>query len=120
VQSLPQGVRQAILAIWATLAISALSALIAKLSGLSSQGDFVGSILVYAIFCMFPYKLANRSNATRYVYVVLIAISFLFMAAGVGALNKIDFAVSVLLIPAEVFIIFRLFQPEASAWFTSK
>ena len=119
-QSSPQGVRQAILAIWATLAISALSALVAKLTGLSSQGDFVGSIIVYAIFCIFPYKLANRSNPTRYVYVVLIAISFLFMAAGVGALNKIDFAVSVLLIPAELFIIFRLFQPEASAWYTSK
>jgi len=118
--SLPQGVKQAILAIWATLAISALSALIAKLSGLSSQGDFVSTVFVYAIFCIVPYKLANRSNATRYVYVVLIAISFLFMAAGVGALNKIDFAVSVLLIPAEVFIIYRLFQPEASAWYASK
>lgn len=115
----PQGVRQAILAIWATLALSALSALIAKLSGLSSEGDFVGAVLVYAIFCILPYKLANRSNASRYVYVVIIAISFLFMAAGVGTLNKIDLAVSVLLIPVEVFIIYRLFQPEASAWYTS-
>ena len=118
--SLPQGVRQAILVIWGTLAISALSALIAKLSGLSSQDGFVGAIFMCAIFCIVPYKLANRSNAARYVYVVLFAISFLFMVAGVGTLNKIDFVVSVLLIPAEAFIIFRLFQPEASAWYTSK
>jgi hypothetical protein len=120
VRSSPQGVKQAVLAIWATLALSALSALAAKLSGLSSQGDFVGTIVLYAILCIVPYKLANRSNATRYVYVVLTAVSFLFMAAGIGTLNKVDFAVSVLLIPAEVFIIFRLFQPEASAWYTSK
>jgi hypothetical protein len=120
VQSSPQGVRQAIFAIWATLIISALSALAAKLSGLSSEGEFIGSILVYAIFCILPYKLANRSNATRYFYLVLTVISFLLMAAGVGTLNKIDLAVSVLLIPVEVFIIFRLFQSEASAWYTSK
>ena len=120
VYSIPQGVRQAVLAIWATLAVSALSALIAKLAGLSSQGEFVGFIVSYAIFCIVPYKLANRSNATRYVYVVLTAISFLFLAAGVGALNKIDFATSVLVIPAEIFIIFKLFQPEASAWYVSK
>lgn len=75
---------------------------------------------MYAIFCIVPYKLANRSNATRYVYVVLTAISFLFMAGSSVALNKIDFFVSALLIPAEVFIIYRLFQPEASAWYTSK
>ena len=118
--SLPQGVRQAIYAVWLTLAISAASALVGKLSGLSSQGEFVGAILVYALMCMIPYKLSNRSNASRYVYVVLTVISFLFMAAGVGKLNKIDFAVSVVLIPVEAFIIFRLFQPEASAWFTAK
>jgi hypothetical protein len=120
VHSLPQGVRQAIYAVWLTLAISAASALVGKLSGLSSQGEFVGAILVYALMCMIPYKLSNRSNASRYVYVVLTVISFLFMAAGVGKLNKIDFAVSVVLIPVEAFIIFRLFQPEASAWFTAK
>lgn len=118
--SSPQGVKQAILAIWLTLAISAASALVGKLSGLSSQSDFVGAIIVYAFMCIIPYKLSNRSNASRYVYVVLAIISFLFMAAGIGKLNKIDFAVSVLLIPVEIFIIFRLFQPEASAWYTSK
>jgi hypothetical protein len=120
VNSSPQCVKQAILAIWITLVISALSALVAKISGLSSQGDFISSIIVYAFCCIFPYKLSNRSNPTRYVYVVLAAISFLFMAAGIGTINKVDFAVSILLIPVEIFIIYKLFQSEASAWFTSK
>lgn len=117
--SSPQGVRQAILAIWLTLAISAASALVAKLLGLSSQGEFAAAIVIYAIFCIIPYKLSNRSNASRYVYVVLTVLTFLFMAAGIGEINKIDFAISVLLIPMEIFIIYRLFQPEASAWYTS-
>lgn len=119
-QSPPNGVKQAVLATWATLALSALSSLLAKLSGLISPGEFVGAVVIDAILCVIPYKLSNRSNATRYIYVVLMASSFLFMAAGEFSLNKIDFAVSVLLIPVEVFIIFRLFQPEASAWFTTK
>ena len=118
--SSPQGVRQAIITIWGTIAISVLSALIAKLAGLFSQGEFVFAVIVYAILCIVPYKLANRSNAARYVYLVIIAISYLFLAAGVGKVNKIDLFVSILLIPAEVFIFYRLFQPEASAWYTTK
>ena len=118
--SAPQGVKQAIAAIWITLAISALSALIGKILGMSSEGDFIGAIFAYAIFCILPYKISNRSNAARYTYVVLMALSLLIAFAGIGALNKVDLAVSVLLAPVEGFIIYRLFQAEASAWFTSK
>lgn len=118
-ESTPLRVKQAISAIWVTLALSALSSLCAKLSGLISAADFVGAVVVYAILCVVPYKLSNRSNATRYVYVVLLAASYLFMAAGVGSLNKLDFALSILLIPVEIWIVFRLFQPEASAWFSA-
>ena len=116
----PVGVRQAIIAIWITLAIYAISALLAKLWGISSDSDFVGALVVYALCCIFPYKLGNRSNATRYVYLVLTVISVLFMLAGVGKLNKLDFFVSVALLPVEVFILYRLFQKEASAWFASR
>ncbi|WP_269531153.1 hypothetical protein [Chitinimonas sp. BJYL2] len=118
--SLPQGVRQAILAIWITLAISALSALAAKLSGLSSGNYFVFSIIVYALLSILPYKLSRRSNPARHIYLVLIAGSYLLFAASLAEVNKIDLVVSILLIPAEVFIIYRLYQSEASAWFLSK
>ena len=116
----PQGVKQAILAIWGTIAISACSALLAKVLGISTQSDFVGAILVYALLCIIPYKLSNRSNASRYVYAVITAITFLFMVAGMGTLNKIDLVVSIVLIPVEIFILYKLFQSEATAWFTSK
>lgn len=118
--SAPHGVKQAIIAIWATLALSALSALIAKVLGISSKSEFISAIVVYALICIVPYKISNRSNPARYVYAVITCVSFLFMAAGVGDLNKVDFAVSVLLIPAEIFILYRLFQRDASEWFSMK
>ena len=119
--SSPQGVKQAILAIWATLAISSFSALAANISGFTTQGEFIFCIFSYAVLCIIPYKLSKRSNPARYVYVILTAISFLFMFSGVGTtMNIIDFAVSVLLVPIDLFVIYKLFQPEASIWFTSK
>ena len=116
----PQGVKQAILAIWLTLAISAVSALIAKILGISSEGDFVIAIIVYALFCIIPYKLTNRSNASRYVYLIITIISVLFWAAGIGKINKIDLTASIIIMPVEVFILYRLFQAESSVWFTSR
>lgn len=67
----PHGVGQAIAAIWISLAVSALSALAGKLMGLSTQGEFITSLMAYAILCIFPYKLGNGSNPTRYIYAVL-------------------------------------------------
>ena len=45
----PHGVGQAITAIWISLAVSALSALAGKLMGLSTQDEFITSLIAYAI-----------------------------------------------------------------------
>ena len=45
----PHGVGQAITAIWISLAVSALSALAGKLMGLSSQDEFITSLIAYTI-----------------------------------------------------------------------
>ena len=50
----PHGVVQAIAAIWISLAVSALSALAGKLMGLSTQGEFITSLIAYAILGIFP------------------------------------------------------------------
>ena len=55
----PHGVGQAITAIWISLAVSALSALAGKLMGLSTQDEFITSLIAYATLCIFPYKLGN-------------------------------------------------------------
>lgn len=113
----PPGVRQAIAGVWATIGISSLVAVFAKLSGLSSEGEFIFALIAYGLCCIIPYKLGNRSNAARYFYVVFTVASVLMLLAGVGIQKKLEFYASILMLPLEAFIVFRLFQAEASAWF---
>lgn len=117
---MPSGVRQAVIATWATIAIDAVLAVYCKLTGIYSEGMFMGAMVLYTLVCIIPYKLSVRSNSARYIYVILTAIAVLMTVAGVGAVKPIELYVSLALIPVEVFIIIRLFQKEASDWFTAK
>jgi len=117
--SRPEGVNQAIIGIWVTIVLSAVCSLINKWIGVISSGQFVFTIFIYAIICILPYKISKRSNAARYVYLVFFAISILFMLAGIGnEIPKLDFVLSIILIPVEIFIVYRLFQKESSLWFS--
>ena len=115
----PEGVNQAIIAIWATIALSAISALINKWIGAISFGEFCSNLFIYGLVCILPYKINRGSNAARYVYLVFFAITLLLLLGGLGQeMPKLDYIISILLIPVEGFIIYRLFQAEASSWFT--
>lgn len=117
---MPAGVRQAVIATWATIAVDAVLAVYCKIAGIYSEGMFMGALFIYALLCIIPYKLSVKSNSARYVYVILTAIVVLMTVAGVGAMKSIELYVSLVLIPVEIFIIYRLFQKEASNWFTAK
>jgi len=115
---MPIGVNQAIIAIWATIGLSAVAALINRWLGEISTGEFVWYIIVYSLVCIFPYKLGKGSNPARWVYAIFIAASILFMFGGVGsAMPKADWVVSIVMVPIEIFAVLRLFQPEVSLWF---
>jgi len=116
----PSGIKQAVIAILATLAISTLLVLYQKLTGNVSSAVFVGTIIIYAFLCIIPYKISNRSNAARYVYLVLDIVMILSAFAIDFEKYKLEFIVSFALIPIEIFILYRLFQEEASSWFLSK
>ncbi|MDP5239941.1 hypothetical protein Q9Q94_10375 [Uliginosibacterium sp. 31-16] len=118
--STPKSVKNAVLVVWGTLAVSAISALIAKVAGLTTEGEFIGNLFVYALFCIIPYKLGNRSNAARYVYAVLFVLTLAVMLGSSVHINKIDFVVSILMIPAEIYVLMMLFGREASEWFSAK
>lgn len=116
---MPQGVKQAVLGVWVTIGLSVLAALINQWTGAISTDEFVGYIIFYSIFCVFPYKLNKGSNPTRWVYTILVGISFLFILGGLGGeIPKADLVVSIVMIPIEVFILFKLFQSEATEWFS--
>jgi hypothetical protein len=116
----PAGVRQAVIAIWATIAVSAVLAVYSKVAGLYSEGEFFSALFISAFLCIIPYKLGNGSNASRYVYVVLSALTVLIAIGSAAQVKKLDMYISVMLLPVEAFIIFRLFEKEASAWFTKQ
>ena len=118
---MPNTVRQAVIALWVTLAISAVIAVIDKRMGTVSDGMFCGYLLIYGVSCIFPYKLSRGSNPTRYVFAILTVIGYLTMIGGVtDGIPKLDIITTFLLIPVNAFIIWRLFTGEANDWFTNK
>lgn len=116
----PSEVKQAVVAILATLAISTFLAVYQKLSGSISGGQFIGTIIIYAFFCILPYKISNKSNPARYVYLLITIVTLPTIFAVDYQEYKMEFIVSFILIPIEVFIIYRLFQKESSSWFSSE
>ena len=116
----PSEVKQAVVAILATLAISTFLALYQKLSGSISGGQFIGTIIIYAFFCILPYKISNKSNPARYIYLLITIVTLLTLFAVDYKKYKMEFIVSFILIPIEVFIIYRLFQKKSSSWFRSE
>ncbi len=118
---MPKEVNQAIIGIWITIGLSVLSALFNRWSDAISTGDFAGYIFIYALFCIFPYKLGKGSNPARWIYSILAVASMLFMLGGVGSdMPKADLVVSVIMVPIEIFIIAKLFQSEVSLWFSQE
>lgn len=117
---MPKGVNQAVIATWATLAIFALVAVAEKRMGVYSSEKFSAYLIVYGLFCIFPYKLSKGSNVTRYVFSILTVIGYLMMLGGTEGMPKLDVIFSILIMPVDAFIIWRLFTGEANDWFTNK
>jgi hypothetical protein len=116
---IPKSINQAVMGIWATIALSAIGSLINKWLGSISMGEFVFTVFLYALVCILPYKISKGSNPARYVYLIFFIITILLMLAGMGEeIPKLDFVLSIILIPVEIFIIYRLFQKESSVWFS--
>jgi len=117
---MPAGVRQAVALMWLTIFISALSALAQKVIGLTSVVEFSLALFFYAFVCMLPYKVANGSNAARFVYLVIVVLSVFLMLGGAAEMPAIDWYVSLLVIPLDAYAVYRLFQPEAKPWFVGR
>ena len=118
--TMPDGVKQAVIAIWITLVIDVILALYNKTFGIYNNGEFFTALVMYLLFCIVPYKLSVGSNPARYIYVIMSVLMVVVALAGVAEVKSIDLFVSVILAPVEIFIIYRLFQQEAGEWFTKK
>jgi len=123
----PVGVSQAIVVLWITIFLNVICEVIKMKLGESTAAEFSFVLIIYAIICIIPYKLSTGSDAARQGFVALIllyGLSILIILSGIYSdsvdVTRIDVALSVVLLPANLFIIYRLFQPEASSWFSKQ
>ena len=117
---MPQPVRNAVIAISLCIGLSAIAALADRLAGRMSAGDFALSIVIYGVFVMIPYKLAQGSNATRFVLAVLIAGSMLSWLGGLSQpIPRFSMIASIIQIPIlAVSVYWLFFTSGASDWFS--
>ncbi|MDN7134574.1 hypothetical protein [Pseudidiomarina terrestris] len=117
----PKEVRQAIIAIWLTIFISAVIELANYWTGNISVNDFVTLALFFCILGLFPYKIAKGSNRARWVYCTLAVLSVTLSLGGVfESTTTIDWIGTVVIIPLDIFTVIKLFQADASNWFESR
>lgn len=114
----PSEVDQAVTAIWISLGISVASAIVSKWMNYVTEGYFVGSVVLYAVYCLFPYHIARGSNTARWIYSVLSAVTLvLFLGLGFADMPPPDAIASIIVTPITIFAIVRLFQESSVDWF---
>lgn len=117
----PKSVEQAVTAIWITIGISVLFSLMRKWIGDSSTALFTVEIMLYGLSCIFPYKISNGSNPTRYVYsIFIVAVYLLLLGNGADDFEKLDWIELVIVFLIHIFILIKLFQKDSSEWFVQK
>jgi hypothetical protein len=115
----PPPVKNAIQAIWVCIVLSVIATLLDRLTGYMPTGDFAFNLMIYALTVMIPYKLARRSNATRVVFAVLIAVSLLSWLGGSSfPLPPFSKIAALVELPIIALSIYWLFLPSATKWFT--
>jgi hypothetical protein len=113
-----QEINQAIIGIWVTIGLSIIASLINVWIGAISSEMFFGQVIIYSLYCIFPYKIGKGSNPGRWVYSIFFGASVLIMISGLSIeVTPVDWIATFIVIPIQAFVIFRLFQPEASEWF---
>lgn len=117
----PRAVDQAVVAIWVSLGISVASAIVSKWMNYITDGYFVLVVLLYALYCLLPYHIGRGSNAARWIYAVLSAISLvIFLGLGFTDMAPPDVIASIIVTPITIFAIVRLFQESSVDWFAKK
>jgi hypothetical protein len=117
----PQSVTNAVLAIWANIALFTLIAVIDRQTGAMKSGEFMSTLVANAIVCVVPYKISAGRNWARYVYAILIVLSIALMLGGeTMGITKLALIMSYLTLPLQAWIIYCLFRSNSGAWFAAR
>jgi hypothetical protein len=116
----PASIRQVELLLYASILIWALVQVVQHRMGITSSNEFFGQILYAGVLCMFPFKIAKGSNATRYVFVIGSVISILLVLGGLmPSVRRLELIYTWLDIPFSAYVSWLLFQSDANEWFGS-
>ncbi|MFI3121177.1 MAG: hypothetical protein QX203_14475 [Methylococcaceae bacterium] len=123
--NVPNNVFQAVIAMWASLIIAAIMTLFEQKLGNIPNDFFAIALITIGLLSIFPYKIFNRSNVSRYIYTVWTVLSVFH---GLGSeedptikLESIPTLIlSIIELPLEIFIIYKLFTRESNLWFSTR
>lgn len=111
----PRKVEQAIKYMWIVIGFSSVLGVIATWTGAMKSEILLYYMIVNGFFCIAPYKIGNGSNATRYIYTILVIGNYL-LSIGQLRIGAVDIIEGI----GHIAIIKNLFSKEANIWFENK
>lgn len=117
----PTSVKYAEMLIWLSLAVSMVIALVQLHLGQVTSGALVFGLMLLCAYCIIPYKIAQGSNAARYVFVFLNVVGYALLMSGVaGDTPRIEAVAAWVELPFTAFTAYLLFRSESSPWFAKR
>jgi|GEM_PF-1915910 len=114
----PQFIKNAVLAIALCLGLSTGAAIVDWLHGDLPQNKLVFSLLIYGAAALIPWKIAQRNNTARYMFLVFVAAIYLNWMRGLAPFPPWSSIALIVQIPIMVMLINWLFMaPGAQQWF---
>ena len=114
----PKLVSVAVQLIWLTIAIDAVM-MVVSFDGTPANADaltFNGVMLLF--YALVTAKIAAGRNWARHSYALLVVMEFALVAAfGLSDASELEEVVTYMTLPLELWILYRLFNAEADAWF---
>lgn len=116
----PAPVTQGVAALWGSLLVTTLTTIYGKWTGHYEEDVFIVSVLLLAIFCIIPYKVSVGSNAARYWFIVLAMLGNVLALGGVvQTTTTFDFVSGLIVVPFDLYAIYKLFHRESNQWFAA-
>ena len=117
----PRTVQRAVYALWISIGVTLLLWISNYSVGVMNQQEFFSSLFILALFCLLPYKISQRSNLARQFCIALTLFSLIVLVSGGHEhLTQLEYVVSLLMLPVDLYIIYQLLSRPSAQWFRNR